>query len=76
MLLELPQIDTLVLEKFRQSLSVTPGDKEQRALVKKLMSGAGALSISHVHPAMTLRPCLPLVPCTMHLRTQAPDASP
>ena len=45
-LLELPHVDTLVMEKFRQSLLTTPGDKEQRALVKKLLTGAGALSPS------------------------------
>ncbi len=40
-LLELPHIDTGVLDKFRQALAGTPGDKEQRALVKKLLTGVG-----------------------------------
>ena len=39
--MELPHVDTGVLDKFRHSLAATPGDKEQRALVKKLLSGAG-----------------------------------
>ena len=45
-LLELPHIDTGVLDKFRQALATTPGDKEQRALVKKLLTGVGASDVS------------------------------
>ena len=41
MLLELPNVTVEVLSSFQGALAVTLGDKEQRALVKKLLMGAG-----------------------------------
>ena len=61
-LLELPHINMGVLDKFRQALATTPGDKEQRALVKKLLTGVGKSTI-----CCTIRPsanadCKPMCP--------------
>jgi len=55
-LLELPHIDTGVLDKFRQALACTPGDKEQRALVKKLLTGVGESNICCTTSANACKP--------------------
>ena len=42
MLLELPNVSDDILMSFQTALATTLGDKEQRALVKKLLMGSGA----------------------------------
>lgn len=56
-LLELPNVTMEVLSSFQGALAVTLGDKEQRALVKKLLVGSGgSLQQYFVHIVQHLCP--------------------